>query len=211
MRWRPGADAATNVGSGCQPAIARDGTVAWAVSPRSRGPAHVVVATGEPGRRVEPLTALRGATVRELAWTGDGRRLLAVVRSGGRTRVVAIERDGRTRELTSVERGSLSVHPSPAGDRVVVAGETGGQAFVRSVDSASAELEWSLEVDGAADVAWAPSGSRLLLADRRAWTFVEPATGRVALELDRIGDAPAWCCPAPPVPPAAAEPALEVG
>jgi hypothetical protein len=211
VRWRVGDDAATSLGSGCQPAIARDGTVAWAVSPRSRGPAHVVIATGEPGRRHAALTELRGASVHALAWTGDGRRLLAVVRVGGRTRVLAVERDGRTRELTSVARGSLAVHPSPAGGRVVVTAEIDGRASVRSLDSATAELEWSLDVDGAADVAWAPSGSRLLLADRRAWTFVEPATGRVALTLDRLGDAPAWCCPPEPTPSTRAEPAPEVG
>jgi hypothetical protein len=87
----------------------------------------------------------------------------------------------------------------------VVAVQDAGTASVHSVDAGTGQEEWFAPVDGGADVTWSPSGSRLLLSDRRTWSFVEPGTGIVRLRLGRVGDAPAWCCPhTAPVPPGGA-------
>jgi hypothetical protein len=197
-RWSIGAVAPERYRDGCQPAFARDGSLAYAHGAAGRrgiGLARVVVERA--GQKPRTVAAWPGADVRALAWTGDGRRLVATITVDGRTEIISVDLDGDDDHLlASLAGGTIQAHPSPAGSRVVMTiVPEAGTSSVEARDATLGTAQWSAPTDGLVDVTWSPSGSRLLIADRHWWSFVEPATGVQRLQLDRLGDAPSWCCP----------------
>ena len=200
FRWRIGQNVVRQWREGCTPATSRTGVLAWSepvVSEDGNSIGSVIaVDRGPQGGRL--LARFQQGSVESLEWTGDSRLLIAVVRSANRSRAFSIDHDGHRVLLGAIRGGTLTAHPSPAGDRVVLVRKSGGElAKVHGVDPETGRTEWSEDANVDVDVSWSPSGSRLLLADHRTWRFVEPATGVVRLQLGRLGSAPAWCCPEP--------------
>ncbi len=200
FRWKIGQDVIRQWRAGCTPAISRTGVLAWSqpLPTEGGGPTGAVIAVdrGPQGGRL--LARFEAGSVESLEWTGDSRLLVAVVRTGTRSRAFSIDRDGHRVLLGAMRGGTITAHPSPAGDRVILVRTVrGGLAQVHAVDPVSGRTEWFEEANVDVDVSWSPSGSRLLLADHRTWRFVEPASGIVRLQLGRLGSAPTWCCPEP--------------
>jgi hypothetical protein len=164
--------------------------------------------------RVETVDAITGRTlwrarapgrVRQLAWSRDGRRLVAV----SSRRVTVLTRDGqptRSIPLTGTAR-QLALHPSGRRAAAVVTG--GGPTRVLGLPlpaggarPAAARVLFQGEVDG---LAWSRDGRHLLLAWRETgqWLLIGPggrirALDNVARELGVAGGFPrvaGWCCP----------------
>lgn len=192
---------------------------AAAVTPAWRpGPGYVMTyATAEPAAgAVETLDAVSGrrlwraqvgAPVESLAWSRDGRRLVAL----SSQKVTVLSRGGRvlrTLALPAVA-SELALHPSGRRAAVVV-GARGEQRvvelpLVRDGGDGSGTGTRQLfqgDVDG---LAWSRDGRHLLLAwrDTGQWLLMGPgrrirALDEVARELGAVGGFPriaGWCCP----------------
>lgn len=174
---------------------------------------HVLVYARERGG-LEAVDVARGATLwhaqgqaalthtRQLAWSHDGRRLVArsprgltVLDAGGRVlRTLAVP--GRTRQL--------ALHPSGTRAAVVVASAGGTRVLDIPLGGTAAPRQlFQGDVDG---LAWSRDGRRLLLAWRDAdqWLLLGPngrvrrALHGVSGELGAAGGFPrlaGWCCP----------------
>ena len=127
---------------GCTPAISRTGVLAWSepLATEDGGPTGAVIAVdrGPQGGRL--LARFEAGSVESLEWTGDSRLLVAVVRTGTRSRAFSIDRDGHRVLLGAMRGGTITAHPSPAGDRVILVRTVrGGLAQVHAVDPESGQ------------------------------------------------------------------------
>jgi Tol biopolymer transport system component len=178
--WRPGAPH----------------TLAW-VGPRGR----VEVRDVDTGRLVWRSAASVGA-VRELLWSGDGRRLLA---RGARRLVVLDVHGNRVRRvhLASTARVTAAAW-APHGRRMAIALRAGRTSRVAVTASTRLPARSIFAAPGTlTSLAWSPDASRLLVRWRESdqWLLL-PTTGRarataIADVSRRFGASPAvqgWCC-----------------
>ncbi len=143
-----------------------------------------------------------GGELRGLAWTRDGRRLVALFAGGVRV----YDRRGRPLLSRPLERArTLALHPSGRRAAVTVGGRRGTRVvdvtLGRRVASRSL-FDGFGRVDG---LAWSPDGRRLLLSWRDAdqWLLLGPrrrvrALSRVSDEVSAGAGFPrvaGWCCP----------------
>jgi hypothetical protein len=139
------------------------------------------------------------ASVRSLAWSGDGRRLVALSPRS----VAVLDASGhvlRTIALPGVGR-ELALHPS--GRRAAVVVRSGNQTSVVELplDGDASRRLFQGDVDG---IAWSADGRRLLVGWRGAgeWLLIGPgerirALHGVTAELGARGGFPrvaGWCC-----------------
>jgi hypothetical protein len=157
------------------------------------------------GRRLW-RTAL-SAPIRSLAWSSDGRRLVALASQ----KVSVLTRDGRvlrTLALPAVAT-ELALHPSGERAAVVLGGPGAGRVLELPLEGGTdagagrpARQLFQGDVDG---LAWSRDGRHLLLAwrDTGQWLLMGPghrirALDDVAGELGAVGGFPriaGWCCP----------------
>jgi WD40 repeat protein len=139
------------------------------------------------------------ASVRSLAWSGDGRRLVALSPRS----VAVLDASGhvlRTIALPGVGR-ELALHPS--GRRAAAVVRSGNQTSVVELplDGDASRRLFQGDVDG---IAWSADGRRLLVGWRGAgeWLLIGPgerirALHGVTAELGARGGFPrvaGWCC-----------------
>lgn len=135
----------------------------------------------------------------ELAWTRDGRRVVALSRGA----LTVLGRGGRAlRTLPLPGRGrALALHPSGRRAAVAVAGAGGTRVLGVPLGGGRPRQLFQGDVDG---LAWSRDGRRLLLAWRDAdqWLLLGPggrvrALHGVSAELGAAGGFPrlaGWCC-----------------
>jgi hypothetical protein len=138
----------------------------------------------------------------QLAWTRDGRRLVALFADGVRV----YDRRGRPLLSRPLQRArTLALHPSGRRAAVAVGGRRGTRVLavsLRRPGAPRALFDGFGRVDG---LAWSPDGRRLLLAWRDAdqWLLLGPgrevrALSRVSGEVGANAGFPrvaGWCCP----------------
>ena len=142
------------------------------------------------------------ARTRQLAWSRDGRRLVAL----SPRELTVLGADGRVLRTVALPAPArqLALHPSGRRAAVVVAGGGGTRALDIPLNGGGTTRQlFQGDVDG---LAWSRDGRRLLLAWRDAdqWLLLGP-NGRVRRALhgvsDEIGAAggfprlAGWCCP----------------
>jgi hypothetical protein len=157
----------------------------YVVSYATRG-GRIVTRDADSGRVL--WTARGGAAPAQLAWTADGRRLVALAGDS----VLTYARDGSPGVRRTLPPGSsasvMAVHPS--GRSVAVAGSAGGVIAV-GLDGATRKL-----FDGAGrftGLAWSPDGRWLVAGWRTAgqWVFVRSpgaAGARRVVTFSRIAE-----------------------
>ncbi len=158
-----------------------------------------------------------GEPPRSLAWTADGKRLVAVYRrrvdvfgaGGRRIRTVALPAGARA--------SSAAMHPSEPTLGLVRYRPEDDRSEAVAVDLHSGRARQLFAGEGRfGDLAWSPDGRWLLLAWRDAdqWLFLRSdgvaevaAVSNVARQFDPGGTTPApfpgvsgWCCAPPPAP-----------
>jgi hypothetical protein len=144
-------------------------------------------------------------SVRSLAWTRDGRRLVALSSRG----VTVMSRDGRVLRTLALpaDASELALHPSGQRAAVVVGGRGAERVLQLPLGGGSgggagvARQLFQGDVEG---LAWSRDGRHLLLAwrDTGQWLLMGPnrrirALGDVGAELGSVGGFPriaGWCC-----------------
>ena len=187
-RLRPGAAAVT---PGWRPGSGYAVTYASA-----SGPIETVdVATGRTLWRAQPA-----GPVESLAWSRDGRRLVAL----SSQKVTVLSRSGQVLRTLALPAAASELALHPSGTRAaVVVGARGEERVVEiPLDGGGARQLFQGAVDG---LAWSRDGRHLLLAwrDTGQWLLMGPggrirALDDVAGELGAVGGFPriaGWCCP----------------
>jgi hypothetical protein len=182
---------------------------AAAVTPAWRRGEDYVLSYATAGGAIETLDATTGRRlwrtraaepVRAIAWSRDGRRLVALSSS----EVTVLSRDGRelrTLPLPGTGR-EMALHPSGERASVVVAGARKTRVLELPLRGGAPRQVFQGDVDG---LAWSEDGRHLLLAwrDTGEWLLLGPggrirALNDVAKELGATGGFPrvaGWCCP----------------
>jgi hypothetical protein len=200
--------------------VAGDGTGARAlaqpvrpVAPAWRpGAPHTLAWVGTSGR-VEVRDVDTGAlvwrssvsvgAVRALAWSADGRRLLA--RGARRVVVLAVNDDRRWRVRLPAGSRVGAAAWAPRGDRIALAVRQGSSTSVYVTPSALVPRQPVFKIYGTLrSLAWSPNGRRLLVrwSEADQWLLLSPTTANARVTAiagisRRFGSAPAvqgWCC-----------------
>lgn len=160
------------------------------------------------GRALETLDAVTGGSVwrarvggaLELAWSRDGRRLVAMSRRA----LTVLDASGRVlRTLPLAARArDLALHPSGRRAAVTVEGAARMRVLDVPLGGGAPWQRFQGDVDG---IAWSRDGRRLLVASRGAdqWLLLGPGDrvrvlNGVSRELGAAGGFPrlaGWCCP----------------
>ena len=163
---------------------------------------RVEVRDVDTGALVWRSSASVGA-VRALAWSADGRRLLA--RGARRVMVFAVNDDRRWRVRLPAGSRVGAAAWAPRGDRIALAVRQGSSTSVYVTPSALVPRRPVFKIYGTLrSLAWSPNGRRLLVrwSEADQWLLLSPtaANARVTAIAGisrRFGSAPAvqgWCC-----------------
>jgi WD40 repeat protein len=162
-------------------------TVAWAATDGT--------VTVEDADTAKVFKTYRGGAVRQLAWSGDGRRLLIARRRGGTIHDLTTG-DARRLPLARGE-GLLAAAYAPKGNRLALAVSSDGRTEIRVRGDILRSVTGRLD-----DLEWSPDGRWLLAGWPAAGQWlIAHATGRphetaISIE-DRFGSGArthGWCC-----------------
>jgi hypothetical protein len=162
-------------------------TVAWAATDGT--------VTVEDADTAKVFKTYRGGAVRQLAWSGDGRRLLIARRRGGTIHDLTTG-DARRLPLARGE-GLLAAAYAPKGNRLALAVTSDGRTEIRVRGDILRSVTGRLD-----DLEWSPDGRWLLAGWPAAGQWlIAHATGRphetaISIE-DRFGSGArthGWCC-----------------
>jgi hypothetical protein len=191
---------------------ARAVTPAW----RPGGPYVLTYATAAGGLRTvdadsgRVLWRGRDVVPRELAWTRDGRRLLAMTRGA----LLVYSRDGALLARRDLPAGAraLAVAPHPSGRRASLSFSRRGVSSVVSVRLGAVGRRPAPIFTGSGtfrELAWSPGGRRLLVGwpEANQWLLIGGGRPRafagMSRQLDPGGTGAGfprivgWCCPRP--------------
>jgi Tol biopolymer transport system component len=183
---------------------ARPGVAAW--QPSSHALAYVdragniqIVNVDRPGRRTVLRTTL---APRQLAWTPDGRRLIAV---GAHEVAVFGARGPQLRRIDRAGARVVAAGVSPDGREMAFVETLRGQSSLQLAGvRAGAPRRVFRGAGDVAGVSWAPDGKWLLLDWRSAdqWLFIRSvavqkiaAVSNVEANFGRESSIAGWCCP----------------